>query len=143
MPGARGVARVHYKPETGGEFKVTPWQKVDSKADYTTQFQLTDLLPGSQYVVRIESGVSIEGEHRFLDGGFRTAPAADTVAPVTFTVVTGQRYPNRDSLDGFKIYAKMMEQDTDFFVHTGDICITTSWRKHATWPTGIGSEPTA
>lgn len=121
VPGAKGVARVHYKPEDGGEFKVTSWQKVDSKADFTTQFQLSDLLPGSQYVVKIESGVSIEGEHRTLDGGFRTAPAADTVAPVTFTVVTGQRYPDRDSPDGFKIYAEMMDLDTDFFVHTGDI----------------------
>lgn len=121
VPGARGVARVYYKTETGDEFKVTPWQKVDSEADFTTQFQLSDLLPGSQYIVRIESGVSIEGEHRFLDGGFRTALAADTAEPVTFTVVTGQRYPDRDSKDGFKIYAEMMELDTDFFVHTGDI----------------------
>lgn len=121
VPGARGVARVHYKTETDTGFKSTAWQRVDPKADYTTQFRLSDLLPGSQYVVRIESGVTIRGEHRFLDGSFRTAPSADTITPVTFTVTTGQRYPDRDSEDGFKIYAEMMKIDTDFFVHTGDI----------------------
>jgi len=121
VPGARGVVRVHYKSGTETEFKSTPWQKVNSKADYTTQFRLTDLLPGSQYVVRIESGVSISGEHRFLDGSFRTAPSADSIAPVTFTVITGQRYPDRDSQDGFKIYGQMLKLDPDFFVHTGDI----------------------
>ncbi|MCW8925080.1 MAG: alkaline phosphatase D family protein, partial [Xanthomonadales bacterium] len=121
VPGARGVARVHYKPETDSEFKVTPWQKVDAEADFTTQFQLSDLMPGSQYVVRIESGASIHGKHRFFEGSFSTSPAAETVVPVTFTVVTGQRYPDRDSEDGFKIYHTMLKNKPNFFVHTGDI----------------------
>jgi alkaline phosphatase D len=121
VPGAMGVARVHYKPGSGSEIKVTPWQKVDPEADFTSQFQLTDLLPGSQYLIKVEYGAGEDKTLKSLTGTFRTAPSADTVVPVTFTVTTGQRYPDRDSEDGFKIYAEMMKLDTDFFVHTGDI----------------------
>ena len=121
VPGAKGVARVHYKPETSDEFETTAWQKVDPDADFTTQIELSGLLPGTQYSVKVEYGAAKDLSLKTLAGGFRTAPAADSVDPVTFTVVTGQRYPDRDSEDGFKIYAEMMKLDLDFFVHTGDI----------------------
>jgi alkaline phosphatase D len=121
VPGARGVVRVYYKPKDSGEFKVTTWQEVDPKADFTQQFRLQGLLPGSQYIIKVEYGESKDQRLKTLAGTFRTAPAADNVKPVTFTVVTGQRYPDRDSEDGFKIYAQMQKMDPDFFVHTGDI----------------------
>ncbi|MCP4048862.1 MAG: alkaline phosphatase [Gammaproteobacteria bacterium] len=116
-----GVARVHYRAEGEETFKFTDWQKVDPGADFTSQFRLTDLMPGSQYLVQVEYGSGTDGDLKILDGSFRTAPVADMVEPVTFTVTTGQRYPDRDSEDGFRIYAEMMKIDTDFFVHTGDI----------------------
>ena len=57
-----------------------------------------------------------------LDGRFRTAPAPDAAAPVTFTVITGTSYGDRDLPDhGYKIYPEMLKLDPDFFVHTGDI----------------------
>ena len=121
VPGAVGVARVYYKAEGDQEFKVTPWQKVDPTADFTSQFALTGLQPGSQHLIRVEYGAGKDQVLKTLPGTFRTAPTADTVTPVTFTVTTGQRYPDRDSEDGFKIYSEMMKLDTDFFVHTGDI----------------------
>jgi len=126
VPGAVGIARVYYKPEAVRESRVTAWQKVDPDADFTTQFKLSDLLPGTQYLIKVEYGkvgygATVYQELRILPGTFRTAPAADTVKAVTFTVVTGQRYPDRDSQDGFKIYPEMMKLDLDFFVHTGDI----------------------
>lgn len=126
VPGAMGVARVYFKPEATRESRVTAWQKVDPDADFTTQFKLSTLLPGTQYLIKVEYGkvgygATIYQGVKTLSGTFRTAPAADTVKPVTFTVVTGQRYPDRDSEDGFKIYAEMMKLDLDFFVHTGDI----------------------
>jgi len=121
VPGAMGVVRVHYKPEPGKEFKVTPWHKVDPEADYTHQFHLQDLLPATKYSLKVEYGANENQDHTTLAGSFRTAPAADTIAPVTFTVITGQRYPDRDSENGFKIYRQMKKLNPDFFVHTGDI----------------------
>ncbi len=121
VPGAKGIVRILYKPEGDTEFKVTPWHKVDPNADFTHQFRLADLQSGTQYVIEVEYGANKYLGRRTLSGTFRTAPAPDTVAPVTFTVITGQRYPDRDSDNGFKIYGQMLKLDPDFFVHTGDI----------------------
>ena len=121
VPGAEGVVRVHYKAENDKESKVTPWQKVDPKADFTQQFRLSDLQPGSQYLVKVEYGANKYQGLNTLSGTFRTAPEPDTVAPVTLTVTTGQRYTDLDSKNGFKIYKQMLEMNPDFFVHTGDI----------------------
>jgi alkaline phosphatase D len=121
VPGAMGVARVHYKAEAGAEFKATSWQKVDPDADFTSQFRLSDLLPGTQYDIKVEYGTAKDQDLKIQPGTFRTAPAADSIAPVIFTVTTGQRYPDRDSEGGFKAYGEMMKLDLDFFVHTGDI----------------------
>jgi alkaline phosphatase D len=121
VPGAEGVVRVHYKTEDDAESSVTPWEKVDPNADFTQQFRLTDLRPASQYLIKVEYGANKFLGLKTLIGTFRTAAAPDTVAPVTFTVITGQRYPDRDSDTGFKIYGQMQNLDPDFFVHTGDI----------------------
>ncbi len=121
VPGATGVVRVFYKPKGDEEFKATAWKKVDPEADFTQQFHLQGLLPASQYLIKVEYGAGKDQALKTLAGTFRTAPGPDTVAPVTFTVVTGQRYPDRDSPDGFKIYGQMQKMDPDFFVHTGDI----------------------
>jgi len=120
-PGADGFVRVHYKTELEKDFQVTSWQAVDPEADFTQQFQLEGLQSGSQYLVEVEYGADKGGDTKNLAGTFRTAPSADVVEPVTFTVVTGQRYPDRDTDDGFKIYGEMLKLDPNFFVHTGDI----------------------
>jgi alkaline phosphatase D len=121
VPGANGVARVLYRAEQSGQFKETPWKKVDSSADFTTQFRLAGLEPAQRYMIAVEFGAERDQDLKRLSGTFRTAPAAEMAAPVTFTVTTGQRYPNRDTVDGFKIYPQMQNLDPDFFVHTGDI----------------------
>ena len=121
VPGVAGVVRVHYKPKGSQDYDVTAWQTVDPKADFTRQFHLQNLLSGTQYLIEVEYGADKNQDLKTLSGTFRTAPTADTIAPVTFTVVTGQRYPDRDSPDGFKIYGQMLKMDPDFFVHTGDI----------------------
>lgn len=120
-PGASGFARVHYKTDDAKDFEVTEWQAVDPEADYSSQFQLTGLQPGVRYDINVEYGARKGRGSKKLAGEFRTAPAADDAAPVTFTVITGQRYPDRDTEDGFKIYDQMLKLDPNFFVHTGDI----------------------
>ena len=121
VPGANGFVRVRYKSEADKEFMVTPWHKVDANADFTNQIHLADLLPASKYSLEVEYGASRYRNLKTLSGTFRTAPGPDATAPVTFTVITGQRYPDRDTDDGFKIYGQMLDMDPDFFVHTGDI----------------------
>ena len=130
-PGTSGFVRVNYKAENEKDFKVTAWKAVDPAADFTQQFQLADLQPGSQYAIEVEYGARKNQDSQTLTGTFRTAPAGDVEASVTFTVVTGQRYPDRDSDDGFKIYGQMQSMDPDFFVHTGDILYYDQFAKTA------------
>jgi len=130
VPGANGFARVHYRMQDSEDLEVTSWQAVDPEADYTSQFQLTGLKPGNQYLIEVEYGAEKDRHTKKYAGTFRTAPAADAEVPVTFTVVTGQRYPNRDSDDGFRIYGQMVNIDTDFFVHTGDILYYDQYAKN-------------
>ena len=121
VPGIDGYARIHYSPEGAADKLRTPWQSVNPRADFTTQFRLSNLNPGTAYAIEVEYAASLGAASKTLPGSFRTAPEADTVSPITFTVTTGQRYTDLDSKDGFKIYDVMRALDPDFFVHTGDI----------------------
>ena len=131
VPGAEGFVRIHYKPEAGKEFRSTPWHKVDPSADFTQQFRLADLQSGTKYAIEVEYGANKYLGRKTLLGNFRTAPAPDATAPVTFTVITGQCYHDRDSDNGYKIYGQMLNMDPDFFVHTGDILYYDEFAKTA------------
>src|SRR5690606_17889246 len=102
---------------------VTPWQPVDPDRDYTQQFQLEGLQPGTHYALLAEGRAdAADASLVKLEGAFRTAPAPDTTAPVDFVVVTCGDYPRRHDPDhGHKIYPVMQKLDPDFLVHTGDI----------------------
>ena len=123
VPGATGEVQLTYWPEKQiSQKKSTEWQAVDTNRDFIHQFLITDLLPGSRYILLIEGRPEESTTASCkIDGAFTTAPAIVTPARVSFAVVTGQDYPRRDSPDGHKIYPVMKEQNLDFFVHTGDI----------------------
>lgn len=98
------------------------WQATDASSDHVHQFRLQDLEPGATYAleVRSRSTDGQPGESTVTE--FTTAPAADTPAPVRFTVVTGQEYHRRDDPDrGHRIYNTMLGIQPSFFVHTGDV----------------------
>lgn len=121
LPGRGGQVRLTYESEDGDK-QSTDWEWVATKADYTRKFWLKDLKPATKYKLTLESRDAKKNPGQTITGSFHTAPGWGKVAPVRFTVVTGQDYPRRDDkLMGHKIYPHMQSLGLDFFVHTGDI----------------------
>lgn len=124
VPGAMGEVRLTYRPARDGTVKMsTGWRPVDGSRDFTHQFMLSGLEPGTTYSVIAEGRPrSDEKVGCKVEGSFRTAPAESEPARVTFTVVTGQEFHRRDDQEnGHRIFPAMLDLDPDFFVHTGDI----------------------
>jgi alkaline phosphatase D len=123
VPGALGLVRVKYNKESDPNWKSTDWFPVDLEADFTRQFKLEGLSSNSNYLIQVECkdlGKGKKGE--MIEGKFKTAPSPEQIAPVLFTVSTGQAYPDQDATGGgYKIYPQMLKLDPSFFVHTGDI----------------------
>ena len=124
VPGVVGSVRVRYWPSgKSDEAIATEWAVVSPDRNFTHQFRLADLVAGTRYAVVAEARAEGEdGISSTVNGSFVTAPAFDAIAPVRFSVVTGQDYPRRDDpANGHQIYPRMQELGVDFFVHTGDI----------------------
>ena len=123
VPGAAGEMRITYWPvKRESQRKSTKWLAVDTKSDFTRQFHISGLLPGSRYALVAEGRPPNSANPSCrVEGSFVTAPKATTSARVSFVVVTGQDYQRRDSENGHKIYPIMQKLQPDFFVHTGDI----------------------
>ena len=120
-PGTAGETRVLYRPRGTEQWFSSGWERVDPEADYTRQFTLEDLEPGTKYEVQVESR-SLGGEAgQTLTGGFVTAPRRRDAARVVFTVSTGQAFGDRDGEHGFDVYPSMLKLEPSFFAHTGDI----------------------
>ncbi|MGB0993846.1 MAG: PhoD-like phosphatase N-terminal domain-containing protein, partial [Akkermansiaceae bacterium] len=122
-PGCLGEVRITYHPANDkASIQSTGWKTVDQKKDFTRQFTLKDLKPATQYLLAVEGRPVAATEPTCkLEASFTTAPAPSTASKVSFTVVTGQDYPRRDTPDGHKIYPVMQQLMPSFFVHTGDI----------------------
>ena len=122
LPGAAGSTRVVLTPSAGGARIETPWTAVDPKRDFTRQFTVSNLQPGTAYRVRVESRDAKGTAGAVVEGAFRTAAAAQVAAPVRFAVVTCGDYPRRDDpAKGHRIYDTMSRLNLDFMVHTGDV----------------------
>lgn len=52
--GNQGEVRVRYWAKGSDESKATDWEPVIASADFIRHFQLTGLLPGTEYVVKAE-----------------------------------------------------------------------------------------
>lgn len=142
LPGAPGEVRLNYWPEsTRNMSQTTDWVMVSAATDFTHQFKLHGLEPGTTYRCVVESRApgAAEPADR-LQATFKTAPAVTEARDVTFTVVTGQEFWRRDDeKNGHKIYPLMQALKPDFFVHTGDIvyfdkagpwCVTAEQARH-------------
>jgi alkaline phosphatase D len=96
---------------------------VDPTKNFTHQWALENLQPGTRYAVTLEArpDQAATGPSATLTGFFQTAPAAESAEPITFTVVTCHDYIRTDHPDGHRIYKSMLDLNPDFYVHTGDI----------------------
>lgn len=122
VPGTLGELRIAWMEAGAGNWKFTPWQSVDSVGDYTAQFILKDLKAGTQYTVKAEArALGMESSSNEIVTDFRTAPAAQEVKNILFTVSTCQEYHDQDMTGGFKIYPAMKKLQPDFYVNAGDI----------------------
>ena len=122
-PGAAGEVRLVYWIAGAPEDRVTtPWRPVDAERDFTWQFRLPSLVPGTVYRIAVE-GREEDGNALCcrMEGRFGTAPPAASPAAVSFCVITGQDYHRRDDPErGHRIYGHMLALEPDFLVHTGD-----------------------
>jgi len=95
-----------------------------SETDFTARTQLTGLLPGQQYHVRVafENPGERRGLGAWMEGGFRTrALTADR--PIRFVWsgdTVGQGWGINPDLGGMRIYEAMRQRNPDFFIHSGD-----------------------
>ncbi len=121
-PGAPGQVRVVYGASQDFDgAAATDWAAVDPQRDYTRQFLLRDLRPGTRYYLRVEARDSATAPvTATLTGSFRTPPPADQFDDVRFGVITGQAYWDLDDKQGFHIYPAMARAGVDFIVPTGD-----------------------
>lgn len=124
-PGMPGEVRVRLKTSGDAPFPFvgTATRAVSEATDFTWQFDVDDLHPDQQYEVEAVARQSPQDEFRTVaQGSFRTPPSPAEPTDVAFTVVTGQRYENRDDpTRGHRIYQSMLELQPSFFVHTGDV----------------------
>lgn len=94
------------------------------ETDLTARTQLTGLLPGQDYHVRVafEAPGQRLGQGAWMEGRFRTrAMTADR--PVRFVWsgdTVGQGWGINPDLGGMRIYEAMRQRNPDFFIHSGD-----------------------
>ena len=134
VPGMAGELRVTWWPaEDQASRHATPWRAVTPLTDHACQFELDDLLAGSEYRLLVEGRDAARDTTCHLDGRFRTAPLPEDAAATSFCVVTGQDYHRRDDpARGHRIYDHMLGLDPDFLVHTGDTVYYDKARPFAT-----------
>lgn len=121
VPGVSGEVRLRYRPLFSAEWETTDWVAVDPQRDYTHQFAISDLISHTRYLIQLESRSPKGKNGPSMEGGFWTAPTAEELRHIMFTVSTGQAYPDKDLDEGYKIYGQMLRLNPSFFVHTGDI----------------------
>ncbi len=121
-PGAVGQVRVVFLADGESTETTTPWVTVKPDHDFSHQFRLNYLRPGTRYKLRVESrqGAPDTAVRSTPEGSFRTPRPADSWQDVSFSVVTGQSYWDLDHRDGYHIYPAMQKLNLDFVVPTGD-----------------------
>ena len=142
VPGVDGDVRLRYRPRgIESDWRATAWRPVDALRDFTHQFQIAGLEPGTSYELQVDSR-DVAGDRG------QSSPDLVRTAPAVYTVSTGQGNDDQDRPDGFNMYPEMRKLDPDFFVHTGDIVYYDNlaktlalaryhWQRTYSWPTNV------
>jgi len=123
-PGAPGRVRLTYFPgKQRYAAKSTEWVKTSADQDFTAQWKIEGLKPGTRYAAVIEAcDADSDQVTAVVRGGFQTAPSADEREPVRFCFTTCHDFIRRDDgMKGHRIYPSMTKMDPNFVVHAGDI----------------------
>ena len=121
VPGVPAEMRVRWKRKEGGNWRESPWQRVDESTDYSLLTALADLEPSTTYDVRTEARASSNGPVSVLSGQFQTLLHPEKTAPLRLAVGTCQEFDDRDGPFGFEAYRTMRKRKTDCFVMAGDV----------------------
>ena len=124
-PGAPGEVRLIYFPEKRFKAKkgMTEWKKTTADEDFTAQWHIEGLSPGTRYVTVLEVRSPGGGETTaVLRGGFETAPAKKLQKSLSFCMTTCHDFIRTDNgLQGHKMYPSLEKINPSFLVHAGDI----------------------
>lgn len=123
-PGAAGEVRLTYFPVTQRQESIsTEWSLTAAESDFTHQWKVEDLKPGTEYAAVVEARAPGSEElTAVLRGGFETALPATSEEDLKFCLTTCHDFPRRDDgMLGHKIYPAMTAIEPDFVVHAGDI----------------------
>lgn len=121
-PAATGQTRVRYRVAGAATWSETPWQPAELERDGIVIHPLAGLAPAARHELVVQARRNAQDvrpdEQR---GEFRSAPLPDQRQPVTFCVMTCQKYERLDRPDGLAIYPAMSALRPDFLVNTGDV----------------------
>jgi hypothetical protein len=122
-PGAPGEVRLIYFPEKKRTLsRSTDWTVTQAQTDYTCQWKLEELQPGTSYVAIVEARPIGQTEiSAVLRGRFQTAAEHDLPVPQTFCMTTCHDYIRRDDDLGHRIYPAMQQLSPDWMIHAGDV----------------------
>lgn len=122
-PGLAGRVRLSYFPEEQRkQVKSMPWITTSAEKDFTAQWKLGGLRPGTRYVTVIEAQALDGSPSAVIRGAFETAPSQQVQQAIKFCITTCHDFIRRDDgLKGHKIYPAMTSIAPNFVVHAGDI----------------------
>jgi alkaline phosphatase D len=138
VPGAPGVACFEWSgKEDFSDAKRTAWLKADAASDFIIRAHLDGLDPAHTYHYRLVFGADKAVARPGPIRQFKTLPAADATAPVTFCMGSCMNYnsfmqgksngggpltaTDEDKRLGYPSFAAMDALRPDFFIGTGDI----------------------
>jgi alkaline phosphatase D len=122
--GAPGEVRLTYFPVMKRNASIsTEWSKTSAENDFTQQWRLQNLEPGTEYAAVVEARpMGKEALTCVRRGTFQTAFPVDSTNDLMFCMTTCHDYPRRDDGSfGHKIYRAMTSIQPNFVVHAGDI----------------------
>lgn len=136
IPGAAGVAAFEWSDAADfSAARRTAWLEARPEHDFIVRTRLEGLAPATTYHYRLLCGADEAAARPGPARRFRTLPAADSTAPLSFTVGSCQNYaffmqgkdgrgggaPEADRRLGYPAYAAMLALEPDFFIGSGDI----------------------